>query len=160
MALHKILVDDFYDDTYILFGIHCNLEDYRIAFLLNKHLNIRLTRLNKDLDFEYVTASYAMYEWEDELQHITWNMVSNMCKTEESSLVSSGSLFTEQTKITKTYNLLPEHKEVNYLLKIDYEAKPVNEKRVLSQLQKVPQIITAYSIDVSQLKSRDNLIFR
>jgi hypothetical protein len=160
MALHKLLVDDFYDDTYSLFGIHCNIEDYRLAYLLNRFLKIDLKRNEKDLDFKYVTASYAIFEWEDKQHHLTWNLVSNICKIEESTLTSSGSLFHNESKIIKTHNLIPEFKNVNYLLKVENDGRPVNEKPILNQLHTVPQIITAYTIDADELKSRENLIFK
>ena len=54
MALHKLLVDDFYDDDYKLIAVHCRLEDYRLAYLLNKSLNLRLMRKEDDLDFQYL----------------------------------------------------------------------------------------------------------
>ena len=54
MALHKLLVDDFYDATYKLIAIHCRLEDYRLAYLLNQSLNLKLERNPNDLDFNYI----------------------------------------------------------------------------------------------------------
>ena len=160
MALHKILVDDFYDDTFKLLAIHCNLEDYRLAYLVNMYLDLELNRSSKDIDFEYVTASYAIFEYEDNTKQITWNLISNICKKEEESLVSSGMLFENQAKTMKVYNLIPEYKKVNYLLKIDGDGIDVNERPILNKLNEIPQVVTAYSIDVSNLKSRDNLIFK
>ena len=63
-----------------------------------------------------------------------------------------------QEKITRTYHLIPEYKKVNYFLKIDNETV-YNEKLILNKIQEIPQVITAYSIDADQLKSKDNLIF-
>ena len=52
MALHRLQVDDFYDESFKLLAIHCRLEDYRLAYLLNKNLNLNLKRKDEDLDFE------------------------------------------------------------------------------------------------------------
>ena len=159
MALHKLLVDDFSEDTYTLMAIHCNLEDYRIAYLLNQYLNVNLVRMPQDLDFKYIAASYSIYEWEDKNQLITWNLVSNVCKKEEDSLTSTGSLFKSQNKIIRTHNLIPEHKKVNYLLKINSDGNSINEKNLIHKIQEIPQIAAVYSIDVALLKTKDNLIF-
>lgn len=159
MALHKLHVNQFLVDDYSLIALHCTLEDYRVAFVLNTYLNLNLKRLRKDLDFEYTTASYPIFEWFDEKEQMTWNLVGNICKKEEDSLVSSGTLFNNKTKIIRTYNLLPEFKNVNYLLKIQNDAKPVKEKRILSKIQNIAPIAAVYSIDVEAVKSRDNLIF-
>lgn len=159
MALHKLHVNQFYVDNYSLIALHCNLEDYRVAYLLNAYLYINLKRLEKDLDFEYTTASYPIYEWFSEKQQMTWNLVGNICKREEDSLISSGTLFNSKSKVIKTYNLLPEFKNVNFLLKIHNEANPVNEKTIISKIHNIPHIAAVYSIDIDDLKSRDNLIF-
>jgi hypothetical protein len=159
MALHKLSVHQFYDDTYSLLAMHCSLEEYRVAYLLNSFLDIKLKRLSSDLDFEYTTASYPIYEWEDKEEQITWNLFSNICKKEEESLTSSGSLFSKQGKIVRTFNLIPEYKNVNYFLKIDYEGNPVSERTIINKIQGIPQIATVYSINIEDLKSKDNLIF-
>ena len=38
MAVHKLLVDDFEDESYALLAIHCDVEDYRLAYFLNQTL--------------------------------------------------------------------------------------------------------------------------
>jgi len=159
MALHKLLVDDFDVETYSLFAIHCTLEDYRVAYLLNKQLQINLQRKANDLDMHYNSSSFSIYEWEDKNQRMVWNLVSNVCKKEEESMVSSGSLFETQNKILRTHNLIPEYKKVNYLLKIDNDGNFINERAIVQKIQDISQIAAVFSIDVSQLKSKDNLIF-
>lgn len=159
MALHKLDVNQFHVDNYSLIALHCTLEDYRVAFLLNTHLHLNLKRLKKDLDFEYTAAAYPIFEWHDEKQQMTWNLVGNICKKEEDSLVSSGTLFNNKSTIIRTFNLIPEFKNVNYLLKIQNEANPIKEKLIISKIHSIPHISAVYSIDVDELKSRDNLIF-
>ncbi len=159
MALHKLLVDDFSEDTYSLLAMHCTIEDYRVAYLLNQYLLISLKRKLQDLDFKYAASSYSIYEWEDKAQQTTWNLISNVCKKEEDSLISTGSLFNSQSKITRTHNLMPELKQVNYLLKINNGGGFINEKVIIHKIQEIPQIAAVYSIEVSQLKTKDNLIF-
>lgn len=159
MANHKLDIDDFYDTSFSLIAIHCRIEDYRLAYLLNKHLDLNLVRKQKDLDYKYFASSYAIYEWENINQYITWNLLSNVCKKEEDSLQSSGFLFTDSTTVLKTYNLIPELKNVDYLIKVSDDTNMFNEKIIINKLQNIPQIITTYSVDVSQLKSKDHLIF-
>lgn len=160
MALHKLQLEDFYDDEFALFAIHCNLEPYRLAFMLNRHLKIRLARTDDDLDYNYLEASFSLFEWDNEQEYTTWNLVSNVCKREVDSLQSSGSLFEGTQKVLKSYYLCPEFKNVDYFLKISSEGMHCNEKVILDRLQTIPQIITSYSVDVSEIKSKDNLIFK
>ena len=160
MAVHKLILEDVFDEAlYTLIAIHCTLEDYRLAYLLNKHLGITLSRKASDLDFNNGQVSYSIFEWEDHKQLVTWSLVSNICKTEELQQTDFTSLFDNQEKVTKTFQLLPEHKTVNYFLKIDSEFSFSKEKYILDSILKTPQIATAYSVDSSKLKSKDNLIF-
>ncbi|WP_298755884.1 IPExxxVDY family protein [uncultured Psychroserpens sp.] len=159
MALHKLLVDDFYDASFSLLAIHCRLEDYRLAYLLNKYLGLNLERKPQDLDYNYFAASFSIYEWENKRFDTVWNLVSNICKKEEAALQSSGSLFESPTTVTRTFNLLPELKSVDYLIKVSNEHRNFNEKHILNTIQTIPQVITTYSVDVDQIKSKDHLIF-
>lgn len=159
MALHKLQVDDFYDDSYKLIAIHCRLEDYRLAYLLNKHLGLKLERKEKDLDFKYLESSYSIFEWDNETEYVIWNLISNVCKKEEVSLYSSGTLFNESEKVLKTFHLISEYKKVDYFIKISDEIQNVNERDVLTKLQAIPQIITSYTVNPLKIKSKDHLIF-
>ena len=51
MAVHKLILEDVFNEvSYTLIGIHCTIEDYRVAYLLNKYLGINLVRSKEDLD--------------------------------------------------------------------------------------------------------------
>ena len=160
MAIHKLILDDVFEEVaFTLIAIHCTLEDYRLAFLLNKHLGITFTRKPSDLDYNNGKSTYSIFEWEDNKQLTNWSLVSNICKVESYQQIDYQSLFDVEEKITKTTNLIPEYKRVDYLLKIDNEYNFSKEKYILDSILNIPQIATAYSIDTSQLKSKDNLIF-
>jgi hypothetical protein len=159
MALHKLLVDDFYDDTYKLIAVHCRLEDYRLAYSLNQNLNLKLERKPDDLDFKYLKSSYSVFEWNNEAQYVTWNLVSNVCKKEEDGFYSTGTLFETGEKVLKTFNLISELQSVDYFIKISDEIKIINEDLILSRLQTIPEIITSYAVNPLKIKSKDYLIF-
>lgn len=159
MALHKLLVDDFYDHTYKLIAIHCGLEDYRLAYLLNKNLGINLKRKEEDLDFGYLKSTYSLFEWNNETEYVLWNLVSNVCKREEDNFYTPDTLFKKSDKVIKTFNLIPDYSRVDYFIKISDELQNINEKFILQCLKKIPQIVTSYTVDPLQIKSKDYLIF-
>ena len=154
MALHKLLVDDFNDDTYALIAIHCRVEDYRMAYLINKQLGVNLVRRPKDLDLNYTSSNYALFDWYDEPNDEDWYLVANVCKKEEESLSSTGMLFSDDLKVTKTYNLVPEMSQVDYFLKISNDRCQVNTKLIGDKLQQIPQVITNYNVELSKVKSK------
>ena len=160
MAVHKLILDDDFEESiFTLIAIHCTIEDYRLAYLINKNLGINLVRQKNDLDFSNGKSTYSIYEWEDEKQRLSWYLVSNICKTNDVHQVKTGLLFQNNQSVTKTHHLLPELNQVNYFLKIDDEFNIKKEKHIVNTIQNIPQIITAYTIDQNQLKSKDNLIF-
>ena len=63
MALHKLLVDDYEDLNYSLLAVHCEMEDYRLAYLLNQNLKTQLSRTKEDLDFLTSLATFSIFEW-------------------------------------------------------------------------------------------------
>ena len=159
MAVHKLLVDDFDNDDYLLLAIHCAIDDYRLAYLLNQYLYINLKRYVHDLDFEQASGFYSIYQWEDLINQSSWNLISNICIKEEDDKAVVGSLFESSSKVIKKYNLIPEHKAVNYFLKIVNDDFKVNIKQIISEIQRIPQVVTVYDVNIQHLKSKNNLIF-
>jgi hypothetical protein len=127
--------------------------------MLNKHLKLRLQRKEHDIDFKYLESSYSIFEWDNETEYIFWNLISNICKKEEDSLYSTGTLFDNNEKVLKTFHLISEYKKVDYFLKISGEIQNVDKKFILGQLQAIPQIITSYTVNPLKIKSKDHLIF-
>ncbi|MCB4798168.1 IPExxxVDY family protein [Neotamlana laminarinivorans] len=160
MAVHKLILDDAFSEAqFTLIAIHCNLEDYRLAYLLNKNLSISLIRKPSDLQFNKGAVSYSIYNWDDENQQVAWHLVSNLCKTEVLQDLDLNSLFKNQQKVIKSSYLLPEFKTVNYFLKIDFEFSAAKLKLLVNNILKIPHIATAYGINMNDIKSKDNLIF-
>lgn len=160
MAVRKLSLDDFLEEEhYALIGIHCVIEDYRLVFLINQTLDIKLKRRLVDVTNPSLNSSYALFEWFDEKQLTTYHLVANTCKVQHNNLQQqSNSLFGEDSSGATNFYLLPEFKKVNYLLKIQTEFHN-KEKIILNNILRIPQVVTAYSIDADALKSKDNLIF-
>ncbi|MGH1385005.1 IPExxxVDY family protein [Kordia sp.] len=160
MAIHKLFEDDFEEDNYTLIAIHCSAEDYRLAYLLNSNLNLKLARKQEDLDYNYMEASFSIYEWDDEKNFVTWNLVTNTSRKEVERIASAGSLFSEQQgKRTVSKYLIPERKKVDYFVKISTESHLKSPKIIVSKINAIAEVITAYILDANQLKSKNNLIF-
>lgn len=153
MAVHKI-IDDFYEDSFTLLALHSSMEDYAIVYALNLCLKSSFKRSSQDLDISD-QISFPIFEWKDESNDSYWTLINNF-SVQEDNLVRSG-LFENEPSFT-THHLVPEHKDADYLLKVEHD--DVNlEKDTVKQLLTVPSIITAYVLDVDQLKSKNNLIF-
>ncbi len=159
MAVHKLFIEEF-EASYSLVAIHSSLEDYRMAYALNRTLAVALFRQEKDVDFPADHISFARYEWKDKIRQLTWNLVNNTTVRTQNKSDVPGSLFDEIEVSTINYHLIPEQPKIDYFLKIEGDYREGLEQEILSKLQQTPQIIAAYAIDADQLKSKNNLIFK
>ncbi|MDX1752323.1 MAG: IPExxxVDY family protein [Salinimicrobium sediminis] len=161
MPAHKLVLDEVFEQPYKLIAIHSSVEDYKLAYLLNKHLNLRLARSPKDIDLhmENDHVLFAHFFYEDQQKYCSYHLVSNITRRETMS--GSGEdflLFGEHLAVKKSY-LLPEFKQVDFLVKIEDEMDAVSEKLVISRILEIQQVSTAYAIDFDRIKTKENLIF-
>jgi len=154
MAIHKI--DNIYQPFYTLIAIHSYLEDYQLAYYLNRQLSAKFQKTRYCIDFND-DVSFEVFEWDDIYKDILWNLISNTAIVQVPQETSTN-LF-ENNEASSTYHLIPEHKNVDYFLKIDNDASFRGADCTLKEVNKISQITTAYLIDPNQLKSKNNLIF-
>ncbi|MGS2740704.1 IPExxxVDY family protein [Sinomicrobium sp. M5D2P17] len=149
------LSDDFYEPTCSLVAVHCPMEAYRLAYFLNLHLQIGLRRIaGKEPNEGNVLSEY--YEWENRMEETVWSLIVNATRTTVSS--AGNDLFPSDV-LTMTKYLIPEMKKVDYFLKVDNAEGYDVDKQIVQRINKIPRVITAYEVDVNQLKSKHNLIF-
>lgn len=162
MANHKLIFDEDFEEHFKLIAIHCSEEAYKMAYLMNQHLNLRLKRKQTDLDFstEGLLITFPLYDFEDAHKYTHFYLVANKCRSVEASLQSSGGLFAELVAEKSTVHyLIPEFKKVDYILKIysDFETVPL--RKFLSEINEIKQVISAYTLEIDTVKSKNNLIF-
>ena len=49
MAIHRLDLDEFDEIDYYLMAIHTSLEDYRLAYFINKNLPINLSKSKHEI---------------------------------------------------------------------------------------------------------------
>ncbi len=162
MAIQRLVLDTIMDDDYDLIAIHCSLAPYRLAFTLNKYVNLQLFRKRGDIKFEYDTYSTAfpLFQYHDHFQYNTYSLLGNKFRTKiQTEIAPIKGLFADVEDRYITEHLIPELKNVDYFLKIEAETSQFSSKSLTTKLLSIPQIVTAYVVDYTQLKSKNNLIF-
>ena len=155
--MSKVHTIDFeFEHDYALIGIHSILEAHRMAYFLNGSLYTRLERFKDDLDFQSKNCSFPLYTFEDETAFISWSLISNKYVFVDHVNKQENNLFQEETKISY---LIPEKKRVDYFIKVHGLKEETAIGRILQKINRIHKVITSYSIDPMELKSRDNLIF-
>ncbi len=153
MAIKYKIIDESLEDSSELIAIHSNLAGYSLAYHINEAANLKLARCAKDLELEQV--SFPVFEWEDEVEGQSWQLLCNSRKYESSE--DAFGLFSE-SKTLRTYYLVEERKDIDYFLKIT----PGNTKFVqnmIRMLLPVPKLTMVYLLDSGTIKAKQNLIF-
>lgn len=161
MAIHRLYIDDFETINYSLIAIHSNLEDYRLAYFINKSLNLELKKNEKDIPIEtkFGNSDFARFVFDDENQAIFWNFIQNKNQIIISNQNQSIGLFDGAAiEAQKKVYLLPEFKTVDYFLKIEHEDN-INELKIINKINLIDQISAVYSIETTNIKNKNNLIF-
>jgi len=162
MAYHKLELEEDFDDSFSVIAIHCSAEPYKLAFLINKHLNLHLQRKTTDLFFsnDGLEISFPIFEYDNEEHYTTYHLIANKCKSESAVLHSSGGLFQEENPKTMviTY-LLPKFSKVDYILKIASDFDRIPLRLLIAAINDIKEVISAYNIEIEDIKAINNLIF-
>ena len=155
--MSKVLTLDYENEhDYTLIGVHATLENYRLAFYLNKILNIKLKRNNLDLDFGTGTSHFSLYTYECNNTFSYWALIANKHVFDANNEVENNYLFKEDYQTTV---LIQEKKQVDYFLKIDGNFNELELNEIIKKVNSIKSVITSYEINPQTLKSKDFLIF-
>ena len=142
---------------YKLIAVHSALDDYRLAYFLNKTLQLQLAKENQKaslLDTVSVSGKYfSYYFWENPLLGTAWHCIGNKLLIEKE--MHTLSLFESATSLVY---LIDKYKKVDYFLKIDTERR-MNLASLLSKISEIPTT-TAYTIDTDTLNNKYKQIFQ
>ena len=154
---HKLNLNQF-PENYHLIAIHSDLDEFRLAFFLNKELNIGLKRKNNDIYFSEQNANYSSYEFLDETKYLKWIFFSNKSLVSEKSPDQDLSLFGKGSTALNEINLLSQQKSVDYFLIIENIANKTYIDKVLKKISEISGVITSF-LSENKLENKENLIF-
>ncbi len=161
MQVHSLELDDFTDIDYVLISIHTGLEDYKLAYLLNKHLNTFFEKSKNSLDFKEgeQNVSFSIYSYEDEPSFNNWYLISNKYQGVSRKTIKNGLFETANEVFDRTLYLIPEKKKTDYFVKIEGDFNAEQLSKTIDKIKNINQVVTSYSVDITTLKSKDFLIF-
>ena len=157
MNNHKLNLNQF-PENYHLIAIHSGLDEFRLAFFLNKKLNIGLKRKNNDIYFAEQDANYSQYEYLDETKYLKWIFFSNKSLVLEKNSEEDLSLFGLRNTASNEMNLLSQQKSVDYFLIIENIVNKKYVDKVLKKISEISGVITSF-ISENRLENKENLIF-
>jgi hypothetical protein len=162
MAIHKLDIDEFDEIDYCLIAIHTSLEDFRLAYFINQHLPINLSKSKDEIHINVKVGEtyFSRFYFYDEEKCTSWNLIQNKNEVIGREKRIKQDLFSNsaQETITKVF-LLPELRKVDYFLKIENSEYKTQVLNIITKLKAIKNIATIYSVDAQTIKSKNNLIF-
>ena len=137
----KYLLEDDFEYDFSLYGISSHEKDYRVCWAVNKALDLSLTKQNDKIE--------VFHKRQNRYSHHSIFSEFDFEKEEEVHLISNR---------TKSGYLIPEQKHADYLLMVKGDAI-VDKTEIVQKLRQIHFILMCFEIEVSLLKSKDNLMF-
>jgi len=161
MSANYLTLCDFEEHDYQLIGVCTTLQDYKLAYLLNKDLGLKLNRIKPDLDYvvEGKEAFFSSFKYEDPKNLIDWYLINNKFKPEIPKGNALGLFHTEQSFVSSFVYLQPEIKEADFIIKIQGGFLESKLKNIIQEINKINGVVTAYSVDIHKLNHKEYLIF-
>ncbi|WP_340378513.1 IPExxxVDY family protein [Daejeonella sp.] len=129
------------DLDFVLVAITAQLKDYVFCFKINKQLGT---------DFSKITDLEMLFSNDEELFYFSrYFYLTPESETEYYIIANKG---------TEGF-LVPEMRKVDFFLLIRNYIDKEDLRRVISGLNKIPEVLVAAEVDPKKLKSKENLIF-
>ncbi|MCX6286934.1 MAG: IPExxxVDY family protein [Bacteroidetes bacterium] len=111
---------------FTLAGVSCHLKDYRLSFLLNQNLHTGFRKMDD------LTGNLSLYFYLDEECRNSYYLICN--RSEEKVL-------------------FPELKQTDFVMLVEGPFKKTQLDRLLKTIRAIPNVLTAFEIQVSSLKN-------
>ncbi|MCA1751709.1 MAG: IPExxxVDY family protein [Cryomorphaceae bacterium] len=136
MAKFTLDITDEY--PYTLLGINTSLKGYRLAWNLNRNLNLRLQREDPIEAFNKLKekVNFSFYSFIEENRNTVYRLIENR---------SGGNFF------------IPEQPRCDYLLIIDRPSEQ-GSNEMLKIIRGISSVSMAFEIQIESLKSKQNIL--
>ncbi len=166
MTKKSFSIDFEYDYNFLLIGICSPLKDYHLSYKLNKELNASLGRSELDIAMNFddgiEKAYFSLYEYWDEQYQNQWYLLTNKCQilcADESQ--DQGTIFDGFIQNNKKIKyLIPENSKTDYYLQVHGIFNEDSKQHLLRNITQLNRVVSAYEIDITKLRSKENLIIR
>jgi len=137
----KFDLDIEYDYDFHLLGIASHLPDYRLCWAINNQLELQLAKSDSPLKIlqkdKASLVSFDVFCGVNEETQEEYNLIDNL---------------------NEGVRFIPEVKNADYILQVK-GATELGFKNIQQQINRIEQVLTTFVINVSELKSKEKLLF-
>jgi len=140
MKKAKLQIEPAFD--FELLGIVSPIREYRMAWLVNQELELNLVKVD-DLELEFLNSEkLEIAQYFLSLPHGFIQLLKNKALNSTQQLAY----------------LIPELKNLDYFLLVQDETEQLDLSNFMEKLSQNPLVQSILRIDISKLKSKDNLL--
>ncbi len=163
MARHTLFLEPDYD--FVLIGISSHAKDYRICWAINNKLNIEFKKIDsleiKNSKKQSTPSFFSTFRFEDAENFLEYFVIANLSEGKRPSL-KKNSLFGEEKEEEQSLEnecLIPEYKNFDYFFIIKGKVSDNKRDEFVTAIKELDITLTALAINLTPLKSKQNLIF-
>lgn len=142
MKTFKLEVD--YDYDFDVFGLVSSSKEHKLAWALNKYLNIRLVK-QQDLNYDFLNKGRLVIS---NYLHLTDHSTFRMFRNKSVDL----------STLKKPF-LVPDIKEYDYIIQISGAVTDFYQQEIINRFRLVPLVQYVKKFDPNSLKFKENLMF-
>lgn len=140
--MNKKLLKFEIDLDFVLIAITAPQRDYRLGYLINKHLKFNFVRIDDLMVQIYPTSE----------EPVPFSMFNDFWEASETDFYLIANRGTDGM-------LIPEMREADYFLMIKNYIDDTDLAEIVNGLNKIQEIVAAIKVDPKRIKSRENLLF-
>lgn len=160
MKLKTSQLEELTSDEFTLVGLYSSYENYRLAFFLNDLLNWGFERTLIDLDIQIKDSfvHFPIFRSRSYENEINIYLINNCISIKELCKENDNTLFNSSFEKTIVHRLLPELKDIDYLIKIEDGHYSLSAEKVTRKINRSDLDANAMIIPNKQIKSKGHLI--
>lgn len=161
-TIKKFTLEEFDDnDACLLIGIISSSPDFTLCWHINKHLNLNLKRIHKEIEIPLAKLPKKAQPPDLFNEIIEDNTPTQNISSHTFFKCSNEAFYTDYFMITNKGSkafLVPDNKKVNYFLEIKGPKAEEDADELLFAINAIEVIEMAYLIDIKSLTSKLQLI--
>ncbi len=162
MGKHTLNIE--YDFDFVLIGISSHEKDYRLCWSINRLFELDLIKgapLEIKSGRQKTPSFFSLFEYQNPEEFKEYFVISNLSEnklaaSKEHTLFHKG---IKEATAAENGILISEHKQMDYFFVIRGEMEEGETAEIIKKIKEIDLVLTAVNIDVSQLKSKKNLVF-
>mgnify|MGYP000228416485 CR=1 FL=1 len=165
MAKRTLTIEAEYDYDFHLFAICGRISHYKLCYFINKNLQSGLGRSKVDIlvrdEKQKGEIAFPLYSFDDKPNDAVWLLHANNhdVEIEEDSQELEGSLlFGLKNTRRQKYTLIEEHDKVDYFLQVHHPLTDAEKKEIIKNIKLIKHVLAIYELDISTVKSKENLL--